>query len=121
MHEGQFNGVGDLFDLIIEAANVVVGDIGNFFQNEFFDAGARELFDDHCGSRIEQNRIAGFEHCSSERFTDLYDALFIGPAGDHGPVEADQFPNAGHLAGDFGASCHDDVQTVVQDDFLTWL
>ena len=55
----KFDSVGDLLDLRIESANVGIGDIGYFLEQQIFDLGAGQLLEQHVGSRIHAQRIAG--------------------------------------------------------------
>ena len=47
VEERELDGIHDLFDLRIESANIGIGDVGDFFEHEFFDIWARQLFEKH--------------------------------------------------------------------------
>ena len=59
MHERQLDGVGDLLDLFVEATNVRVGNIWHLFEHEVFNARPWKFLDDHVGTLVEQNCVAG--------------------------------------------------------------
>jgi hypothetical protein len=40
VQERQLDGVGDLFDLAVESADVLVGDVGHLLQDQFLDLGS---------------------------------------------------------------------------------
>ena len=47
----QFDRVLDLFDLVVETADVGVGDVGDLFEDELLDLGARDPLDEQAGTR----------------------------------------------------------------------
>ena len=59
MQVGQLHRVGDRLDLGIKASDVVVGDVGNLFEDELLDLLAVEPLDQQSGPKIEQECIAG--------------------------------------------------------------
>ena len=52
VHERQLDRVGDLLDLAVEAADVVVGDVGHLLEHELLDLGPGQLLE-------QQARAAG--------------------------------------------------------------
>ena len=59
MHERQLDGIGDLLDLIVEAADVLVGNVGNLFEHEFFDIGTGKPFEHDASAGLDQDTVAG--------------------------------------------------------------
>ena len=57
----QLDRVADLLDLAAEAADLLVGDVGDLFEDELLDLGLRDLLVDVAGARLEQQGVAGAE------------------------------------------------------------
>ena len=55
---GQLDGVGDLLDLVVEAADVLIGDVGHLLEDELFDLGAGQALEQQTGAGIHQQRVA---------------------------------------------------------------
>ena len=50
MKPRQLDGVGDLLDLVVEAANVLVGDVGDLFEDELLDLRPGQLLEQQAGA-----------------------------------------------------------------------
>ena len=50
VQERQLDGVGDRLDLVVEAADVVVGDVGHLLEDELLDLGARQVLEQQAGA-----------------------------------------------------------------------
>ena len=57
----QLDRVLDRLDLVVEAADVVVGDVGDLFEHELFDLGPREPLDHEARARVHEQVVAGAE------------------------------------------------------------
>ena len=87
VQERQLDRVGDLLDLVVEAADVVVGDVGHLFEHQLLDLGPGQLLEQQAGARVEEHRVAGAElgrrRSASASSTD---PLLVGPADDERPT-----------------------------------
>ena len=59
MQERQLDGVADLLDLPAEAADVVVADVGNLFENQILHLGLRDALERIPGLGVDQQRVTG--------------------------------------------------------------
>ena len=96
MEIGQLHGIGDCFDLRIETAHICVGDVGNLFENQFFNFLAIESLDEKTSSGVVEQRVAGAHGDAPKRVSNLTDALIIGTAVNHGPIPSGQHLFEGH-------------------------
>ncbi|CAB4834851.1 unannotated protein [freshwater metagenome] len=119
MQERQLDRIGDLFDLAVETAHVVVGDVRNFFEHEVVGFGARELFEQHARAWIHEGGVAAAEAFSQERVGQLDYAFFVGATGDEGaPPIGEHLFDGDDLTGGVGAACEHDGQRFVEHDLL---
>ena len=58
---GQLDGVADHLDLGAQAADLVVVDVGDLFEDEFLDLGLGDPLVDVPGAGLEQQGVAGAE------------------------------------------------------------
>ena len=82
----QLDRVADLLDLDVEAADVVVGDVGDLFEDELLDLGLGHPLVDVAGARLEQQRVAGPQHRVEQRVGEPDDALLVGVRDDQGAL-----------------------------------
>ena len=61
----QLDRVLDRLDLVVEAADVGVGDVGDLFEHELLDLGAREPLDEQAGAAV--HRARGRRRAASRR------------------------------------------------------
>ncbi len=54
MQEGKFHRIADQLDLAGKSADVVVVDIGHFFEDQFLDLGLGDLLEDEAAALIQQ-------------------------------------------------------------------
>jgi hypothetical protein len=59
VQERQLDGVGDLLDLVVEAADVGVGDVGHLLEQQVLDLGPGQLLEQQVRTRIEAHLVAG--------------------------------------------------------------
>ena len=85
VEEGQLDGVGDRLDLVVEAADVVVGDVGHLLEDQLLDLGPGQL----SSSSPERGSMRMVSPARSfgadELVGQLDDPLLVGPAHDDGP------------------------------------
>ena len=78
----QLDRVLDHLDLLVEAADVVVGDVGDLFEHELLDLGPRQLLEQQAGAAFHQQVVAGAELLAEQLVGELADALLVGAADD---------------------------------------
>ena len=86
---------GRLLDLLVEPADVGVGDVRDLFEHQLLDLGTRKPLDDETRPRVEQEVIAGTDLLGQERVGDLDHALLVGPTHDErAPAIVEDLPYA---------------------------
>ena len=85
VEERQLDGVGDLLDLVVEAADVAVGDVGHLLEQEVLDLGPGQLLEQQPGAHVHQHRVARAQPQAAEGVGQLAHPLLVGPADDDGP------------------------------------
>src|SRR5882724_1012771 len=78
----QLHRVLDRFDLVAEAADVVVADVGHFLERQVFHFALRKLFQQVSALRVEEQVIAGLEAQRAQRLGDDGDFLLVGTQRD---------------------------------------
>src|SRR5262245_5857422 len=118
----QLDGVLDLVDLVVEAADVRVRDVGDLFEDELLDLRARQALDEHTRSGLHQQVVAGPQPLAEQLAGELADTLLVG-AADHerAPAVVEQLLERDDLARDLVAARQHDVQRLVEHDLLTAL
>jgi hypothetical protein len=116
---GQLDGVPDLLDLGGQAADVGVGDVGHFLEDELVDFRTRQPLDQHARSRLHEQMVAGAQALAEQARTELADALLVG-AADHqrAPPVFEQLLQRDDLARDIVAAREDDVERLVEHNLL---
>ena len=116
VEERQLHRVGDHLDLVVEAADVVVVDVGHLFEGEVLDLGARQLLEHEARARVEQDGVAVAEPHVAELVEQLDDALLVGAAHDQGAGVVEALLEGDDLAGELGAAGQHHVERLVEDD-----
>ncbi len=116
---GQLDRVVDLLDLVVEAADVGVGDVGHLFEDELFDLGPRHPLDEQPGATVHQQVLAGPELHAEKLVAELAHALLVRATDDQRarPV-LEQLLVDHHLALDLGPPGEHDVERLVEHDLL---
>ncbi len=115
----QLDGVLDLVDLVVETADVFVGDVGDLFEDELLDLGPGQALDEQARPRLHEQVVAGAHLHARQLLAQLADALFVGPADDEGPGAALHELLEDHdLTGDLRAAGEDHVEGFVEHDLL---
>ena len=116
----QLDRVLDQLDLVVEAADVGVGDVGNLFEHELLDLGPRQPLREQARPRVHEEVVAGAQLHADQLLGELAHALFVGAADDeraraarHELLEHDD------LTRDVGAARQHDVQRLVEHDLGT--
>ena len=101
MEERQLDRVRDLLDLVVEAADVVVGDVGHLLEHELLDLGPGQLLEQQARAGVHQHVVAGAELRAHEVVGELAHPLLVGPADDQRAVAVlEQLLEGDDLAGD---------------------
>ena len=107
VQERQLDRVADLLDLPAQAADVVVGDVGNLFEHQVLDLGLGDALEGVPGLGVDQQRVAGTQPArpgvvvervgvavrqilGDQRLGQPHDALFVGVADHQGAVAVGQ-------------------------------
>src|SRR6266446_1469170 len=117
----ELDGVLDGLDLIAEAADVLVADIGHFLEREVFDFALGKLLEQVAALRVEQEVIAGLEAQGAQGLGDDADLLFVGAQGDEGALGVELLLEDDDLGLDLVAGGLDDVEALVEDELLAGL
>ena len=85
VQERQLDGVGDLLDLVVEPADVGVGDVGHLLEQQVLDLGPGQLLEQQVGARVEAHRVAGAQVDAAQGVGQLAHPLLVGAADDERP------------------------------------
>src|SRR5882672_1714803 len=77
MKKRQLHRIPDLLQLVLQSADVLIIDIGHFFQYQFFRLGPRQLFDDIAGARIIEQMVADAQSFDQQRVTEFCNLFFV--------------------------------------------
>ena len=118
---GQLDGVPDLLDLPGEAADVVVGDVRHFFEDELLHLCLGDPLVHVPRPRLEQQRVASPQRLVQQRLGQPDDPLLIGLRDDQRALGVgEHLLEHDDLAHRLIGLGDDDVERLVQDHFLTW-
>ena len=70
---------------LVEAADVVVGDVGHLLEHQLLDLGPGQLLEQQPGAGVHQHGVAGAHELAHEGVGQLGHPLLVGPADDDGP------------------------------------
>src|SRR5437773_829622 len=83
---GELDGVFDGLDLVGEAADIVVADVGDFFQGEIFHLALGQAFQEVAGLGVYEEVVVGLEALGAEGIGDDADLFIVGAEGDDGAL-----------------------------------
>ena len=99
----ELDRVLDHLDLVVEAADVVVGDVGDLFEHELLDLGPGQLLEQQPGAAFHQEVVAGTDLHALQLVGELAHPLFVGPADHERPLAVlEQLLERHDLTGDVG-------------------
>ncbi len=75
---GELDRVADHLDLSAEAADLLVTDVGDLFEDEFLDLALGDDLVDVSGAGLEQEGVAGADGDAEQGLGESYHALFVG-------------------------------------------
>jgi hypothetical protein len=84
VEERQFDGVGDLLDLLVETADVVVGDVRHLLEQQVLDLRSGQLLEQQVGAMVEAHGVAGAQVDAAHGVGELADPLLVGAPDDEG-------------------------------------
>jgi hypothetical protein len=116
---GKLDGVADLLDLSGQAADLGVGDVGHFLEDQLLDLGLGDALVHVAGPRLEQQRVTAAQGGVPQRLGQPGDPLLVRVRDDQRPVAALQdLLEHDDLADRLVALGDDDVERLVQHHFL---
>ena len=115
VQERQLDGVGDLLDLGVEAADVGVRHVGHLLEQQVLDLGSGQLLEQHVRARVEPQHIAGPQAHATQRAGQFAHALLVGAADHDRPHAVLHHLFERHdLAGGLGTPRLDHVEALVE-------
>ena len=118
VHVGQFHRVSDRFDLAEQPTDLLVSDVGNFLENQFFHLGAWHLLNHVAAADVTQQRVPCAQSDSGNRPRETNDPLFIGVRHNDAPVIAEHLLKRDDLTDDLVVALADNVHRFVEHDLL---
>ena len=79
-------------DLVVEAADVVVGDVGDLLEHQLLDLGPGQALDEQAGAGVHEDVVAGAQLHAEQRVAELAHPLLVGAADDQRAVAARRAP-----------------------------
>ena len=110
----QLDGVPDLVDLVAQAADVLVRDVGDLLEDELLDLGLGDPLVDEAGARVDQQPVADPHLVLAQGVRDPGHPLLVGVPDDQHAVLAEDLLELDDLADPLEAAGLDDVQRLVQ-------
>lgn len=83
---GELDRVADGLDLSAEAADLLVADVGDLFEDEFFDLALGDDLVDVAGAGFEQEGVAGADGEAAQGFGEPYHPFLVGVAEYQGAL-----------------------------------
>ena len=117
VQERQLDGVGDLLDLVVEPADVAVGDVGHLLEQQVLDLRPGQLLEQQVRARVEAHRVAGAQVDAAHGVGQLADPLLVGaPDDERAHAVLHDLLDRHDLAGRLGPAGEDDVEALVEHD-----
>ncbi len=115
----QLDRVLDHLDLVVEPADVVVGDVGHLFEDELVLLGPGQLLEQQARAPFHQQMVAGAQLLVEQLVGELAHALLVGAADDHGAgAVGQQLLERDDLTREIGVAGEHHVERLVEDDLL---
>jgi hypothetical protein len=124
VQERQLDRVADRLDLGMEAADVLVSDVGHLLQHELLDLALGDPLVRVRRAGLDHQRVACAERRADERLREVDDPLLVGVGHHQRPVARttcgvlQHLLEHDHLADPLVAERVDDVERVVEQDLL---
>ena len=120
IQERELDRVGDLFDLVVEATDVGVADVGDLFEQQVLDLGPWQLLEQQVRAHIEAEVVAAADVHAADRVGEFADPLLVAtPDDDDAHTVVHHLLHRDDLTGDLGGPRQHDVEALVEDDFRT--
>ena len=122
VQERQLDRVPDRLDLSVESADVVVVDVGNLFEDQFFDLALGDLLVGVGRAGLDQQRVTRAQRLRPQQVGEVDDPFLVGVPDDQSAVAAlEQLLEHHDLARALITAGGDDVHRLVEHDFLAVL
>ena len=105
MQERQLDRVGDLFDLVVEAADVGIADVRHLLEQQVLDLGARQLLEQQVRADVEAEVVAAADVHAADRVGQFADPFLVAtPDDDDAHTVVHHLLDRDDLTGDLGGS-----------------
>lgn len=116
---GEFDRVPDQFDLVAQAADLVVVDVRYLFEDELLDLALGDHFVDIAGPGFEQEGVAGADGDVQQRLGEPHHPFLVGVPDDQGPLAVlKDFLEGDDVPGPLEFHGVDHIERFVEHDFL---
>ncbi|GAA3110438.1 hypothetical protein GCM10020254_65630 [Streptomyces goshikiensis] len=116
---GELDGVADQLDLVAQAADLVVVDVRDLFEDEFLDLALGDHFVDVAGAGFEQQGVAGADGDVQERLGEPHHPFLVGVPDDQGALAVfKDFLEGDDVPGPLVLHGLDHVERFVEHDLL---
>lgn len=116
---GELDGVADQFDLVAQAADLVVVDVRDLFEDEVFDLALGDDLVDVAGAGFEQQGVAGADGDVQERLGEPHHPFLVGVPDHQGALAVlEDFLEGDDVPGPLVLHGFDHVEGFVEHDLL---
>ena len=113
---GQLNGVSYGFDLSIEAANLCIGDVWNFFEDEVISTSPGEQFHEQARTRVDQDIVPTAQAYAFHGGSEFNDSLVVSAHEDQRTVASvEELIDLGYFTGAVCRPGENNVEGLVED------
>ncbi|CCH72018.1 conserved hypothetical protein [Nostocoides australiense Ben110] len=116
MQIGQFDRVADRLDLTPQAADVLVGDVGDLLQHQVRDLGLLDALEDEPAARLEQQCVADADRHVREGLGHAAYPLLVGVRDHEHPVRLDHLLDEDDLTDALITADGHDIEGLVEAD-----
>ena len=117
----QLDRIAQDLDLLVEAADPLVGHVRDLLEHDLFDRRLRQLLERVVRARVVEDVVADLELLAAQRLGERDDALVVGVAEHDRAVVGDEVDDRRDLAARDVARRLDDVERLVEHDELALL
>lgn len=115
----ELDRVADQLDLVAQAADLAVVDVGDLFEDEFFDLALGDDLVDVAGAGFEQEGVAGADGDVQERLGEPHHPFLVGVPDHQGALAVlEDFLEGDDVPGPFELHGLDHVEGLVEHDLL---
>ncbi len=117
--ERQLDGVLDLFNLRAEAADILVGNVRNFFKQKMFDIRALDVFENEAVAQIREHGVADAQTVGVQAARDVKNTRLVRVYFDEDAARVNNEFDRHHRAGIFVSRNADDDELLVKPQLLS--